>query len=137
MVLKRLGALTAYGHAKEGGYTGTQEEWYNLFLLIVSGSLDVPYDTFAERPLINDITVTGNKTFADYDIYDRFGGSYFRIKGNAGDSVEINGVDRGVLDDDGKALLGGVMEVGTTTIKIGDTEKVIDTPYFGLYRVSK
>ena len=132
-----LGATTAYGIAKDGGYTGTWEEWHNLLFLIISGGGDVPYDTFAERPLINDITVTGDQTLSYYEIYDRYGGSYFRITGNAGDSVVINGVNNGVLDNNGRALIGGIMDVGTTTIKIGNVTKQIETPYFGLYRVSK
>lgn len=137
MTTSDLGAVTAYGNAKNGGYTGTREEWYNLFLLIVSGSTDVPYDAFAERPQINGITVSGDMTLSHYDIYDKDGGSYFRITGNAGDVVEINGINRGTLDSTGHALIGGIIDVGTTTIKIGNVTKSVETPYFGLYRVSK
>ena len=132
-----FGAITAYGMAKDGGYTGTYEEWYLLFLAIAAGVTTAPYDTMAERPQINDIVISGDKSTSYYDIYDRYGGSYFRISGNAGDDIEINGKYRGTLDDTGKALIGGVMDVGITTIKIGETVKEIDTPYFGLYRVSK
>lgn len=133
---KDLGATTAYGIAKEGGYTGTEEEWYNLFLAIINGELDAPYDTFAERPYINGVLVTGNKNTNDYGLWDIYGGSYFRITGAPDDVIKINGVECGTVGSDGKALIGGIMEVGTTTVQIGNTTKEIETPYFGIYKVS-
>lgn len=132
-----LGGITAYGHAIDGGYLGSWEEWYNLFFAVASGAKTAPYDTMAERPQINGIVISGVKPITGYDIYDRYGGSYFRISGDAGDDIEINGIYRGTLGDNGKALIGGVIDVGKTIIKIGGTTKEIDTPYFGLYRVSK
>ena len=32
-----FGATTAYGMAKDGGYAGTYEEWYLLFLAVAAG----------------------------------------------------------------------------------------------------
>lgn len=137
MVRDDLGATTAYGQAKAGGYTGTKEEWYNAFFEIISGDPKAPYDVFSDRPKINGITVSGDRTLSHYGIYDIDGGSYFRITGSAGDAVEINGVSKGNLDSTGHALIGGIIDVGTTIIKIGNVTKNIDTPYFGLYRVTK
>ena len=136
MNVKDIGATTAYGMAKQGGYTGTQEEWYNLFLAIINGELDAPYDTFSERPYINGVLVTGNKSLDDYGLLDKYGGSYFRITGTPNDIIKINGVECGIVGSDGTALIGGILEVGTTTVQVGSTTKEIETPYFGIYKVS-
>lgn len=59
-ILKGDPGKSAYESAIEGGYTGTESEFYTV-LANVSGEND--YEKLSNKPSIEDVTLIGNKTF--------------------------------------------------------------------------
>lgn len=63
--MKDLGLVTAYGAAKEGGYTGTYEEYKEKMLDLLNADLSNvggDYTKLENLPKINGVTLTGDKT---------------------------------------------------------------------------
>lgn len=61
VIQKDLGLVTAYGYALAGGYTGSEEQFKTDFAALMSGQ----YTALGNKPSINNVTLTGNKTTAE------------------------------------------------------------------------
>ena len=64
IITKDLGLVTAYGYALAGGYEGTEAQFKEDFAALMSGQ----YTALGNKPSINGVTLTGNKTSADLGI---------------------------------------------------------------------
>lgn len=128
-----LGVTTAYGAAVHGGYTGKWQQWYDLFLSIIHGEINIDYDAMEDKPSINGVVISGDHTLNYYKVYE-IGGSTLRATGNVGEKVTVNGVEVGEIGNDGKAQIDGIIDIGTWTVEVGSKTVEIEVPYYGIYK---